>query len=311
MPFLPEWAPSVHPLIIHFPIALLLLALVFDVLFLIFRKHRWLNNSANALYILGGLGAVAAFFSGRQAADLAEIPAFVHTALSEHADLGLYTAWFFGIYGVFRLLGWWQQWYENVIVLVVSTVIGLGGAVLLFETAEHGAALVYRYGIGVKAAETARREAAEKADVEEALSEGGIVPAENGGWKWQPQHGADLVLKQQFNWVLGDAESLQPQATHDETAGEVLELKLRNNRVLFTAGAPLDGVQLDVKVNLDNFKGSFMLVHHVQDGHFRGYLNEKLVTHGHAKDLPPGATGLLIDGSGTVLLDEIVVQAIQ
>lgn len=349
MPYLPEWAPSLHPLIIHFPIALLLFALFFDVLFLIFRKHPWLNANANALYLLGALGVVAAFFSGRQAADLANIPPFVHPTLSEHADLGQYTAWFFGIYGLFRLAGWWKSWYENIIVLFVSVVIAVGGAVLLFETAEHGAELVYRYGIGVKASE--------KEAMEKVVSESGMAMAEDGSWEWRPANGAEIVLKQQFNWLLGEAESLHPQTAHDESAEDVLVLNPQNSRVLFTAGNPLNGVQADVRVNLDEFQGKFMLLHHLQDaqnfdfvaladgemrlgqmvdgkasikdrgavnasgwiqiravghgGHFRGYVNEKLVTHGHARGLPPGPAGFLIEGSGTILIDEIVVHSIQ
>ena len=357
MAILPDWAPSLHPLIIHFPIALLLLALFFDVLFLIFRKHTWLNAAANALYVLGGISAVAAFFSGRQAADLAEIPASVHSALAEHADLGQYTAWFFGIYGLLRLVGWWQNWQEKVVVMLVLLVIAAGGAVLLFETAEHGAELVYRHGIGVKAVETARKAEAERVAVEKTLSEGGIVQSPDGSWEWRPEHGAEIVLQQQFRWLAGEPAALRPETAHDPAETDVLTLHPQNSRALLVAGLPLEGVQMDVRVNLDDFRGTLMLVHHVQDaqnfdfvaladgemqlgrmvdgkasiedrgavnasgwiqiravghgGHFRGYVNEKLVTHGHAKDLPPGPAGLLIDGSGTVRLAKMTVQATQ
>ena len=46
------------------------------------------------------------------------------------------------------------------------------------------------------------------------------------------------------------------------------------------------------------------------DGHFRGYVNGELLTHGHADDLAPGRFGLRVDGTGTVLVQQIQVQAV-
>ena len=46
------------------------------------------------------------------------------------------------------------------------------------------------------------------------------------------------------------------------------------------------------------------------DGHFRGYVNGELVTHGHADDLEAGPFGFRIDGTGTVLVERIEVQGV-
>jgi hypothetical protein len=44
----------------------------------------------------------------------------------------------------------------------------------------------------------------------------------------------------------------------------------------------------------------------VGDGtHFRGYLNDKLFTHGHGSELDPGTVGILIKGKGVILIDKI------
>lgn len=49
----------------------------------------------------------------------------------------------------------------------------------------------------------------------------------------------------------------------------------------------------------------------VGDGrHYRGYLGEELLLHGHKKDLPPGMSGLRIDGSGIIYLKKLMVQSI-
>lgn len=45
--------------------------------------------------------------------------------------------------------------------------------------------------------------------------------------------------------------------------------------------------------------------------HFRGYVNKKLLIHGHADEAAAGRVGFRIEGNGPVLLDKIQVQAIQ
>jgi uncharacterized membrane protein len=53
-----------HPLTVHFPIALLLVGFLFDVISLFFKKDKCLSKAGLYLMILGTLGAVAAYFTG-------------------------------------------------------------------------------------------------------------------------------------------------------------------------------------------------------------------------------------------------------
>ena len=357
MPLLPEWAPNVHPMIVHFPIALLIIALLFDLAALFFKNQNWLPKSAAILYIVGTLFVIAAFLSGRQAADSVNVPALANPTLGNHADWGLITLWFFSIYGLIRLLLLWTDISEKWVVSLIAFLIGAAGMVVLYQTADRGAELVYRHGIGVLAVEEARTALAEIQQETEALAKGGLVESETGSWKWLPAEGAEFVLKRQFNWVIGTAVSVKPETISDKGGGEVLALNLKDSRIMFTAGQPLEGVQADVRLNPDNFSGTVMLVHHVQDAatfdfislengqvklgrmengkisvedqkavtyggwitlravgdgrHYRGYLNGKLVTHGHGNPLPPGTVGLFIQGSGQILIDEIVVQSLR
>jgi uncharacterized membrane protein len=363
MPFLPEWAPNVHPLMVHFPIALLIFALVFDLFALIFRNVNWLRYAAGSLYILGAAAALVTFFTGKQAADIVNVPAMARHTLSEHADLALYTVWFFGIYGVIRLFFLlqkesyaWKKLSRKWMVSFVLFLIGAGGMFLLYETAEHGAELVFHYGVGVKAAEEARQELTESEAGEKMPADSVIVIQENGSWQWKPGHNADVILKQQFSWLIGKPETLNAKTVHDEANGDVLALDPQNTTTLITAGKPLTGVQVDVRLNLDQFRGKFMVVHHVQDSltydfamiengtvklgrmtagketieeqgeyeangwltfravaegrHFHGYVNNTLIAHGHADALPAGPVGFFIQGSGTLLVDSIKVQAL-
>jgi uncharacterized membrane protein len=53
-----------HPLSVHFPIALILVGFLFDFLSLIFKKEQWLSKAGLYLMVLGTLGAVAAVLTG-------------------------------------------------------------------------------------------------------------------------------------------------------------------------------------------------------------------------------------------------------
>lgn len=52
-----------HPVLVHFPIALILTGFLADLLFL-YKKYKWLSNTGFFLMILGTLGALAAGLSG-------------------------------------------------------------------------------------------------------------------------------------------------------------------------------------------------------------------------------------------------------
>ncbi|MCB0261411.1 MAG: hypothetical protein KDE62_17035, partial [Calditrichaeota bacterium] len=205
------------------------------------------------------------YWSGKQAGDAVNVPAMANLTLSEHADWALYTIWFFGIYGLARLLFLWKKLSQKWIVSFVIFLVGAGGMALLYETAEHGAELVFRHGVGVQAAEQARQALAEKQEVEAALAEGGINIQENGSWQWNPGHGAEIILREQFKWLAGSPEGLNAATIHDEANDDVLAIDARNNTAFFTAGRELKSVQADVKLNLDQFQGAFLLVHHIQD----------------------------------------------
>ena len=53
-----------HPMIVHFPVALILVGFLADVVFLFFKKEKCLSKTGLYLMVLGTLGAGAAFLSG-------------------------------------------------------------------------------------------------------------------------------------------------------------------------------------------------------------------------------------------------------
>ena len=104
MNLVPDWAPNIHPLLVHFPIALLCAAAVVDVVGWAFRRNRPLRQLATVLYVLGTGGAVAAYVTGRAASQTIWLPGMAQAVLRQHWDWALRTVWFFGIVTVVRLV---------------------------------------------------------------------------------------------------------------------------------------------------------------------------------------------------------------
>ncbi len=140
-------------MLVHFPIALLCAAVLLDLVAILARKQPGLRIGAVIVYVLGAVGALASYLTGKSAGDSFLLSGAVNTALTDHADWGTATMWFFVIYALVRLgVLWWDREGKTAI-WAPLLLIGAGGLFLVFETAEHGAQMVFRYGVGVQAME--------------------------------------------------------------------------------------------------------------------------------------------------------------
>ena len=81
---------SLHPLIVHFPIALLLTALLLDLLALAMKRPA-LHRVALWNLSLGTLGAAAAVFTGLRAAEVAKHSFEIWQIMELHERLGITT----------------------------------------------------------------------------------------------------------------------------------------------------------------------------------------------------------------------------
>jgi uncharacterized membrane protein len=150
MNLIPGWAPNLHPLVVHFPIALLLTATGLDLMGWTLRCNRSLRFVATVLYVIGTLTIVATYFTGRAAADTIWLPGMAHAAVKEHWDWAFRTVWFFGILTMVRLVLLWRVRADPRPALIAAlTLAGLLGAVLLGETGDRGGRLVFQYGVGI------------------------------------------------------------------------------------------------------------------------------------------------------------------
>lgn len=155
LPSLPP-AAGLHPLVVHFPIALLLVAPVLVVLSMVMKKHRLgLAGAALALMLIGTAAAFVAVQTGNTAGELAERTPQVSATLERHEELAettravfaLLTFMFVVMFGA--PLARRQEWSNGLYVALsaVFLVFYTGGAVALVNTAHLGGQLVHRLGV--------------------------------------------------------------------------------------------------------------------------------------------------------------------
>lgn len=153
--------PNLHPALVHFPIALLPVALGFDVVSLVpaVRRRRTLDTATTVLYLLTALAAWATAWSGEEAEhSLTGLPRSVDRLIHQHeawAERFLYTV---AVVALARLaLAWWgsrAERAERPATLALRGLVvaaGLAAMVFLVGTADRGGGLVYRAGVAVMA----------------------------------------------------------------------------------------------------------------------------------------------------------------
>jgi len=135
---------SLHPLTVHFPIALLITGVALDLLGWI-AKRPALRTAALWNLSLGTLGAGAAVWTGLRAENVAKHSFEIWKVLELHKKLGISTL-ILGLLG----LGWrWQQrrrltgWRQ-----AVASLLALGMLGTLIWGAHLGGDLVYELGVG-------------------------------------------------------------------------------------------------------------------------------------------------------------------
>lgn len=147
--------PSLHVVVIHFPIAFICLAPIFDFACLIFRNRVWLDRAATLLYLMGTVGAGAAYLAGERAAEaLVEISPAAESALADHESSATLTLIALAIVSLVRL---WVSWISRNdrrinpgFFRLAAIPVALAALAMLAITADRGGNLVYGHGLGVE-----------------------------------------------------------------------------------------------------------------------------------------------------------------
>lgn len=266
----PDWIPNIHPLIVHFPIALLVVAVLFDVARLLFKKQNWLQNSVIALYSTGTIGLVASFFSGRNAVETVSITGEAISVVTTHEDWALYTLIYFSVFTLLRFWTWWKNLEVKQSISVSLIVLAFAGIGMLWYTGELGTKLVYKHGVAV--GEIDRLEAQIEnlqRDLAEFREDASPIVEDNGSWIWRIGPGADRVLSESFS--LDGAQNLNSELNRED-GRQHLELFAEDEMAFLTMANNLRSIEGRVELNTSGFDGEFMLVHHYQNPENYQYL---------------------------------------
>jgi uncharacterized membrane protein len=141
-----------HPQVVHFVIALLFAGVAFRWIALTGRA-AFTGPAAAVLLLAGSLGAVLAVQSGKAAHGPVERVPGARAAVQEHEEWGERTRNIFLVVAaleIVALIPAAARWRKGV--YVASALVGLAGAVSLYEAGEHGGELVYAYagGVGIR-----------------------------------------------------------------------------------------------------------------------------------------------------------------
>ena len=146
---LPSWAPNVHPLVIHFPIVLVMTAAVVDLVDVAFERSAWLKAATTTLYVTGALSLIVAYVTGLQAASTVLVPGMAYPVITAHRQWALVTMAYCIVLATLRLVVLRGENGRSRRRRVALLAIGMVSVVLIQQTAERGARLVYEYGTGI------------------------------------------------------------------------------------------------------------------------------------------------------------------
>ena len=131
---------NIHPLFVHFPIALTLSALLFEVLYWLFKRDAFDTTSTN-LIVIAALAAIAALITGSLAGDSVPHPAAVNHLIDIHGDLE-------GTGGSIAIAAaLWTLVMKNRYRIVRLALFVLAAGIIGFG-ASYGGRMVYEHGIG-------------------------------------------------------------------------------------------------------------------------------------------------------------------
>ena len=137
-----------HPMIVHFPIALLIVGSVSDLAGAAFKRD-FFSRAGFYLLLLGTLGVVAAYFSGNLAGEgLAEGGA-LKQALETHEGAAALSLWLMTATAVVRIFMVAGRKFTGV-VRWISVVMFVVSVLSVARTGYYGGDLVFRHAAGVQ-----------------------------------------------------------------------------------------------------------------------------------------------------------------
>lgn len=137
-----------HPIIVHFAIVLLAVAVVCDFLYLITQKKNYWQI-AGILLAVGTLSAIGAVLTGSQAYEVVDIPRSARRLVRQHRNAGTAAMWLFILTTALRF-GFIQLDLFRKKIKWLYYLLALLSLTFLFRTGLMGGEMVYIHGVGVE-----------------------------------------------------------------------------------------------------------------------------------------------------------------
>ncbi len=201
--------PNLHPLIVHFAIALLITGPIFLVIAALRPNSQrdGIQVAGDWMFFLGLVSALAAIGAGLQAYYSVQHDGPSHAAMTDHRNWAFVTA------GLFLAFGVWRYLKRNLRPSTLFAVLLLIPVTMLGVTGWKGGHLVYSYGLGVSSLPAATGDGHDHEHAE--------VHAHTGGAVSDGQHDSDVELLEPVEPAIHHIEQELPEteehdhSTHD------------------------------------------------------------------------------------------------
>lgn len=137
-----------HPMMVHFPIALLFVAFLSDAAGLIIKKDHCLHKAAFILQILGTMGVIAAFITGDEFTAWESFAGVTKDAFELHQDAAVITLWVAIVASIFRINIVISEKFIGVLKWICILLLG-ACAVSVLRTGFLGGDLVLNFLMGI------------------------------------------------------------------------------------------------------------------------------------------------------------------
>ncbi|MBL9034833.1 MAG: hypothetical protein JNN33_08720 [Rhodospirillaceae bacterium] len=143
----------IHPMLVHFPIVLVLLLATFDAVATLrgvpVTGRSAAGNASTGLAILLGISAIATYVFGDMALEYAEAGGFHSDIAEAHEGLGEAAAAAFAVWAILRAVAWWRNAQVRGAGAAGVALLEIAGAALVLTAAYLGGQLVYGLGVNV------------------------------------------------------------------------------------------------------------------------------------------------------------------
>lgn len=137
-----------HPQVVHFPIALLVVVLLFEILSYFWKKESFSLTSL-ILLVLGTIGAFIALQTGELAADIAKKIPGIDSTLHKHEEMAELVFYLYLVITIIKIVI--IRFKKDILPWRLLILAGmLIGTFFLFRVGHYGGQLVYEWGAGVK-----------------------------------------------------------------------------------------------------------------------------------------------------------------